>query len=227
MTCGRRGGPREWRPADALLVSRAGGGAAPRAGTPGVAPRRQRPPLPLQQHLLPPHRAPDRPPYARDLSGDDRPHPARQPARPPGPLPGADRLVADRHRGPLAPRGWPRRRALPRMGPDRPPRAQMAPDLRGLLRVLEPARCLALSATVRLCSPHPRGAAGVAPGGLLRGGPGVGRSTATEPLHGSLPGEHLQPGEPRGGAERRRRVVPAPADPYHAGTWFHRRHPAG
>src|SRR2546422_487470 len=80
---------------------------------------------------------------------------------------------------------------------------------------------------VRLCAPHPRGAAGVAQGGFLRGGPGVGRSTATEPLHGSLPGEHLQPGEPRGGAERRRRVVPAPADPYHPGTCFHRRHPAG
>src|SRR5438445_359521 len=37
------------------------------------------------------------------------------------------------------PRGWPRGRALPRVAPDRPARAQMAADLRGLLRVLQPA----------------------------------------------------------------------------------------
>src|SRR5438876_1172103 len=113
------------------------------------------------------------------------------------------------------------------MGPDRPPRAQMAADLRGLLRVLQSARRLALPATVRLRPPHPRGAAGVAQGGLLRGGPGVRRSAAAEPVHRSLPGQHLQPGQPGGGAERRRRVVPAPAHPHHPGAGLHRRLAAG
>src|SRR5438445_479674 len=113
------------------------------------------------------------------------------------------------------------------MGPDRAPRAQMAADLRGLLRVLQSARRLALPATVRLRPPHPRGAAGVAQGGLLRGGPGVRRSAAAEPLHGPLPGQHLQPGQPGGGAERRRRVVPAPAHPHHPGAGLHRRLAAG
>src|SRR6266550_4061207 len=113
------------------------------------------------------------------------------------------------------------------MGPDCPPRAQMAADLRGLLRVLQPARRVALPATLRLCPPHPRGAARVAQGRLLRGGPGIGRSTAAEPVHGSVPGQHLQPGQPGGGAECRRRVVPAPAHPHHAGAGLHRRLPAG
>src|SRR5438552_563940 len=113
------------------------------------------------------------------------------------------------------------------MGPDRPPRAQMAADLRGLLRVLQSARRLALPAAVRLRPPHPRGAAGVAQGGLLRGGPGVRRSAAAEPVHGSLPGQHLQPGQPGGGAERRRRVVPAPPHPHDTGAGLYRRLAAG
>src|SRR5712691_154744 len=102
----------------------------------------------------------------------------------------------------------------------------MAVDLRGLLRVLQPARCLALPAAVRLRAPDPRGAAAVADGGFLRGGPGFRRSTAAEPVHGSVPGQHLQPGQPGGGAECRRRVVPAPAHPHHACAGLHRRLPA-
>src|SRR3989442_8122604 len=103
----------------------------------------------------------------------------------------------------------------------------MAVDLRGLLRVLQPARCLALPAAVRLRAPDPRGAAAVADGGFLRGGPGFRRPTAAEPVHGCVPGEHLQPGEPRGRAERCRRTVPAPADPHHPGAGLHRRCGAG
>src|SRR4029077_16309684 len=172
--------------------------AAPPARKPGAAPLPECAPLPLQQHLLPPDGAPHRPPHARDLSRDDRPDSSRQPARPPRPLSGTDRLVADRHRRPLAPRGGPPRRALARGGPDRPPRAQMALELRGLLRVLQPTRCPPLPAAVRLCAPHPRGTAALIEGSLLRGRPRVRRPPAAEPVQGSIPGEHLQPREPRG-----------------------------
>src|ERR1700694_703122 len=99
----RKGRAGRHRAPAALLVPRPGGDAAPPTGGAGAAPLLERPPLPVQQHLLPPDGAPDRPPHARDLPGDDRPDPPRQSARPPRSLPGADRLVADRYRGPLAP----------------------------------------------------------------------------------------------------------------------------
>src|SRR5439155_19886881 len=73
------------------------------------------------------------------------------------------------------------------MGSDCPARAQVAAYLRGLLRVFQCARRVALPGAGRLRSSYPGGAADLIGACILRGRPGVGRPPTTESFNDPFP----------------------------------------
>src|SRR5438067_10014540 len=112
------------------------------------------------------------------------------------------------------------------MGPDRAAGTQVAADLRGLLRVLQPGRRDLLSRSIGVRAPDSRSPARRPGPGLARGRRRLGRPPAAESIQRSLSGQYFQSGQPGGRAQRRRRAVSPAADSNHAGPRFHRRPPA-